>query len=1212
MAKAAWLTVEPQSGQGNATVQNTGTVHTGRVQRTTTVTGVATGVEAAKSYQVSQEPKPVFLSVNTKTFSVGENSTTITVSGTSNATSIGLSAVSGSSITFTFPDTVKVNSTAVTTGSAIPNDPGASAQYSWSAVVTVPKNTVGQRTGKFNVTANGCSPVEVTVTQATSTYDVVYSKGSYVNTISRTSQVVNYGGTATCTATLPANTAQYTYSFDGWYEGSTRISTSLALSVENIKSDRTFTATGKRTLNRYTMTVTVTPTGGGTVSGSGTYDYGSSVTLTATPSTGYDFVKFVNEEGNEYTANPSSGWQITKNRTVQAVFELKKYTVTLSAQYRVNESGDYTSGTTGGTVSGGGTYTHGSSVTAKATPTTGYEFDGWYSGTSLQSSSASYQFTATGNKTLTARFQRKWFTVTFAAGKGGTVSPTSQRVQYGGSASSKATPSTGYNFTKWSNGETDTTITVSNVTAAATYTATFTIKSFTVTYAKSTGIASVSRASETVNYGATAQGSTATLTTGYNFSGWYNASGNQVSTSLTYKPANVTASATYTAKASIKTFVVTGTAQYRDTDSTGSFTTGTTGGIVKGGGTYDYGDEVTLTAEAKTGYRFSGWYNSGGEQLSTSASYVINSVTAAVTVYARFQKRWYTVTFAKGTGVNTLSSSSTRVAYNGTVKSPTATAATGYNSPTWTLTSGTASISVASGVATLTGVKSNVTITASATINKYTISYSKNANVASISKTSETVTYGGTATCTAKLPATTAQYTYSFSGWYEGSSKISSNLALSVSNISANRSFEARGTATTRQYTITVVNGSGSGTYDYGTEVTITASTITGKTFTGWSDGVTTASRQITVTANATYTAEYKVNTYTISYTKGTGIASVSRASETVEYGDTALGSTATVSTGYNFSGWYNSGGSRVSTSATYAPTNVTANATYQARATIKTFTVTVNAYYRTTDGTGNYTSGTTGGTVSGGGTVNYGSDKKVTASAATGYTFDGWYSAGASGGSLLSSSASYTITDITANKTVYARFTKKYYTITYVKGDYINTISRTSERVAHGGNASGSTATAMTTTAQYSYSLSGWYNASGSRVTTAAAYAPTNVTAAATYTAKATRTLRSYTISVSANPSDRATVSGGGTYDYGDTVTVSCTKKNSADAFVGWYKGDELVSSSAEYTFEVSTAVTLVAKVNYLDVSPTTLEYDNSASNKTFTVSSNVNWELS
>lgn len=68
---------------------------------------------------------------------------------------------------------------------------------------------------------------------------------------------------------------------------------------------------------------------------------------------------------------------------------------------------------------------------------------------------------------------------------------------------------------------------------------------------------------------------------------------------------------------------------------------------------------------------------------------------------------------------------------------------------------------------------------------------------------------------------------------------------MSVSNITAARTFEARGTATINRYTITVTNGSGSGTYNYGTEVTLTANTITGKTFSKWSDGVTTASRKL-------------------------------------------------------------------------------------------------------------------------------------------------------------------------------------------------------------------------------------------------------------------------------------------------------------------------------------------------------------------------------
>ena len=216
-------------------------------------------------------------------------------------------------------------------------------------------------------------------------------------------------------------------------------------------------------------------------------------------------------------------------------------------------------------------------------------------------------------------------------------------------------------------------------------------------------------------------------------------------------------------------------------------------------------------------------------------------------------------------------------------------------------------------MATLSAIQSNCTLTASATINVYTVSYTKNANIASISKTSESVNYGGTATCTATLPANTAQYTYTFAGWYEGSIQVGTALALSVTNITAARTFEARGTATVNRYTITVNNGSGGGTYNYGTKVTLTASTIEGKTFSKWSDGVTTASREITVTANASYTAEYMTNTYTVTYVKGTGIATISEASEVVSWGANATGCTATVTTGYTFDGWYD-GATRVST----------------------------------------------------------------------------------------------------------------------------------------------------------------------------------------------------------------------------------------------------------------------------------------------------------
>lgn len=1304
MAKDSWLTVNPMSGKGNATLSNSGTLHTGRLIRSTTVTASVIGLNAGKSYAVNQEPSLESIVFDKTSFNVSEDASTVTITGKSNSPKITFSLDTGNNIPITLPTTYTANEVETSNGSAIAGDPGAKAEFSFSIAISIPKNTVGQRVGKILAVGSDVEiKAQATITQATSSYTVSYVKGDYIDTINKTSEKVNYGGTATATATLPANTVQYAYTFDGWYDGSTKVGSDLALSVAGIISNRTFTAIGNRTLNRYTLVITVIPTGAGTTVGQGTYNYGSSVQATATPATGYNFTKWVLDTGDVSKANPLTGIDIDGNRTVQAVFTPKTYSISANAAYRVNESGDFTTGTTGGTVSGGGTYTHGNSVSLKATPATGYSFAGWYEGANQVSTAEAYTFTATSARTLVGRFQRNWYTITFSAGTGGTVSPTSARVQYGGSAESTATANTGYTFTQWSNGTKTAKLTVTNVTANATYAALFGINAYVITYQAGTGVASVTPTSETVNHGSNAAGSTATVATGYNFDGWYNGS-TRVSTALKYGPTSVVKNMTLVAKGTIKTFAVTGTSQYRNTDSTGDWSTGTSGGSVSGSGTYDYGSKATLTASAATGYTFMGWFNTSGTSVGTSTTYTINSVTAAVTVYARFQKNWYTVTYTRGTGVNSLSKTSERVAYNGTVTSETAVASTGYNSPTWTKSSGTGLLSVSAGKATLSAIQSNCTLVASATINSYTISYTKNANIASISKTSEKVNHGGTATCTATLPANTAQYTYSFGGWYEGSTRVGTALALSVANITAARTFEARGVATVNKYTLTVVNGSGSGTYNYGTKVTITASTIEGKTFSKWSDGVTTASREVTVTANATYTAEYTTNTYTVTYVKGTGIATISKTSETVSWGANATGCTATVTTGYTFDGWYN-GGTRVSTSLTYAPTNVKSNLTLTAKATINKYTVTASPYFRNTDGTGNYTSGTTGGTVSGGGSVNYGGSTTVTATPAAGYKFDGWYSAGATGGSLLSSSASYAISNVTASKTVYARFTKKYYTITYAKSDYVASLSKTSERVAHGANATGCTMTVMSTTAQYSYAVDGWYSGA-TKKTSNATYAPTAVTADATYTAKGTRTLRSYTVTynkgsyissvsrtsesvsygsnaagstatvmantaqysyafdgwyngstrvstaltyaptnitgaltlearatrttrrytatigVDSSCTGRCQVGSGSTVwtssfsetvNYGDKINLQCKLLNSGDVFAGWYENETLLSTNLTYPITVTSNRNIVAKVWFIDVSPTSLSYEASGGSKTVTVKSNIpSWSVS
>lgn len=65
------------------------------------------------------------------------------------------------------------------------------------------------------------------------------------------------------------------------------------------------------------------------------------------------------------------------------------------------------------------------------------------------------------------------------------------------------------------------------------------------------------------------------------------------------------------------------------------------------------GTEMKLTATAKTGYKFDGWYTaaSGGTKLSSNATYTYN-VYEATTVYVRFLSQEYTITYKDQDGAN--------------------------------------------------------------------------------------------------------------------------------------------------------------------------------------------------------------------------------------------------------------------------------------------------------------------------------------------------------------------------------------------------------------------------------------------------------------------------------------------------------------------------------------------------------------------------------
>ena len=114
-------------------------------------------------------------------------------------------------------------------------------------------------------------------------------------------------------------------------------------------------------------------------------------------------------------------------------------------------------------------------------------------------------------------------------------------------------------------------------------------------------------------------------------------------------------------------------------------------------------------------------------------------------------------------------------------------------------------------------------------------------------------------------------------------------------------------------YTLTYtagLNGSISGDalqyVDFGLDGTeVEASPATGYHFTNWSDGILTAARTDTnVTDDITVTANFAVNSYTLTYAAGAGGSISGTSPQTVDHGSDGTLVTAVPNTGYHFTSW--------------------------------------------------------------------------------------------------------------------------------------------------------------------------------------------------------------------------------------------------------------------------------------------------------------------
>ena len=404
---------------------------------------------------------------------------------------------------------------------------------------------------------------------------------------------------------------------------------------------------------------------------------------------------------------------------------------------------------------------------------------------------------------------------------------------------------------------------------------------------------------------------------------------------------------------------------------------------------------------------------------------------------------------------------------------------------------------------------------------------------------------------------------YTFANWKENNQVVQGAGANYTFTVTSNRNLVAH--FTQNVYTITVLASppqggtvTGGGAYQYGDQVILTATANSGFEFVGWNDGNTNNPRTIIVTGNATYTASFgEVGTtyYTVSATvnpngsghvNGTGTFPAGSTTELI----------AIPNNGYTFSHWQDGN--------TQNPRTVTVNSnlSFTAYFTQNNYTITTNV------------SPAGSGTVTGGGSnFHYGDLTTLTANPNSGYTFDHWNDG--------STQNPRTIT-VTGNATYTAFFTQAgptEYTIT------TNVIPEGSGVVNGGGNYPTGTQVMLEAIANEGYTFDHWQDGSPDNPRTI------TVTGNATYTATFKQNV--YTVMVSANPTNAGTVSGDGTYGYGEECTVHALA-NTGYIFINWTENSQQVSSSHDYTFNVTGDHNLVANfveegacIIYVDIVP-------------------------
>ncbi|MFH1138559.1 MAG: InlB B-repeat-containing protein [Pseudomonadota bacterium] len=594
------------------------------------------------------------------------------------------------------------------------------------------------------------------------------------------------------------------------------------------------------------------------------------------------------------------------------------------------------------------------------------------------------------------------YTVTFIAGvNGGLQGETTQTVPQGGACTPvTATGDPGYHFSGWSGGFVgpDNPLILTNVNSDLTVTANFAAgppPTYAVTFDAGPNGSLQGETNQAVEYGQDSTPVTAVPDPGYEFQGW---SGDFFGNDNPLTVAKVTGDMNITAN-------------FGAVEHTVTFLAGPNGSLI---GTTT---QAVLTGEAATpveaapdpGYHFLGWT---GDYNSTDNPLTVDQVFGDMTITANFEAdaATYTVDFTAGDHGSLEGEANQVVDAGGDATAVTAVPDLGYHFTGWT-----GDHEGTENPLTITGVNSNLNITANFAINSYTVTFLAGPNGSLNGATAQSVFHGFNTTPVEAVPGPG----YHFAGWTGDHAGTENPLTLA--NVTSDLTVTANFAINT--YTVTFLAGANGGltgqttqTVAHGADASpVTAVPDPGFHFASWTGDHVGTENPLTlanVTSNLTVTANFEINTYTVTFLAGANGGLTGQTTQTVAHGGACSPVTADPDPDFHFAGWT---GGHVGTENPLTLTNVTSDLTVTAEFEPgNVFTV-------------NFVAGANG-TLTGATSQNVpeGEDcAAVTAVADPGFRFVGWT------GDFTGTDNPLTIVNVTADLTITANFSPFFTVIT-------------------------------------------------------------------------------------------------------------------------------------------------------------------------------------